>query len=266
MGLICYENTIHPDLLEPVKKECIKINDYSIKNIGTLKDGKYSTFWLDKDIEPTTLIEYIVKDISHKDYPNGYPDNFVGMEWWTQVKNTSDDITFHYDKDEGLCSRKSKYVFPLKSTITYLTDIGGPTVIFSDENYNKGHLSYPKINKHVQFKGSSLHGVMGSLGEKKKSNKKRVTLLINYWHYQPEKPNCIVFPKYDILLSLTPEHMKVQESNENIHSKVIIMNYKKGKDNYKFFRNNVPHIVTFAKNLKREYTYSFKFKKDCIAF
>ena len=33
------------------------------------------------------------------------------------------------------------------------------------------------------------------------------------------------------------------------------MNYKNGKKNYKFYRSNVPHIVSFTKNLRREYTY-----------
>ena len=89
MGVISYENTIHPDLLEIAKEECVKVNDLNVKDLGSLKDGKYTTFWLHKDVEPTSLIEYIVKDkVSYKDYPNGYPDNLVGMEWWSQVKNT----------------------------------------------------------------------------------------------------------------------------------------------------------------------------------
>ena len=102
---------------------------------------------------------------------------------------------------------------------------------------------------------------MGNLGERKKSNKKRITLLINYWHYQPEKPNCVIFPKYELLLSLNPEYKELQDSNEKTHSKIIIMNYKNGKKNYKFYRSNVPHIVSFIKNLRREYIYSFNLKR-----
>ena len=39
-----------------------------------------------------------------------------------------------YDKDDALCSEKDIYVFPLKGTITYLSDIGGPTAIFKDKD------------------------------------------------------------------------------------------------------------------------------------
>jgi len=266
MGIIAFENTIHHDLLELVKEECIKT--HAINNeIGVLKDRKYTTFWLDKDTEPKSLIEYIVKNISYKDFPNGFPDNYVGMEWWSQIRDTNENITFHYDKDEGLCSEKSIYNFPLKSTVTYLTDIGGPTTVFSDENYNKGYLSFPKVNKHIKFNGNALHGVMGPLGEKKPNKKnKRITLLINYWNYKPAEPNCIVFPKDNYLLSLEQKHIDLQESNEKTHSKIIKMNYKNGSKEYKFYRTNTPHIVRFSKNLKKGYTYSFSFKKNCIAF
>ena len=45
------------------------------------------------------------------------------------------------------------------------------------------------------------------------------------------------------------------------------MNYKNGKKNYKFYRSNVPHIVSGKKkNLRREYTYSFNLKKTVLLF
>jgi hypothetical protein len=266
MGINVHENTIHPELIENLKEECHKIDSY-VKQSGTLKDGKYTTFWLHKDDEPQTLIEYLVKQISYQDFPNGFPENYVGMEWWSQIRDTNEGITFHYDKDEAICSEKKIYNYPLKSTITYLTDIGGPTTIFSDENYNKGYLSFPKVNKHVRFDGHLFHGVIGPLGENKPNKKdKRITLLINYWNYRPEEPNCIVFTKNNILLPLEENHKELQGSVEKEHSKIIKMNYKNGYREWKIFRTNTPHLLKFAKHLKKNYTYSFNFIKDCVAF
>ena len=111
------------------------------KTIGSIRDDKYTTFWLGKDDEPESFIEYIVKNISIQDHPNGFPLNYEGIEWWSQVRDTKEDITFHYDKDEGICSLEHKYIYPIKSTITYLTNVGGPTAIFNDEEYNNGYLS-----------------------------------------------------------------------------------------------------------------------------
>lgn len=261
------ENTIHVDLLELVKQECHKINDYCKDSIGVHKDGKYTTFWLNKDETPETLIEYIVKQISYQDFPNGFPEDYIGMEWWTQVRDTKEGITFHYDKDEALCSEKNIYNYPLKSTVTYLTDIGGPTAIFNDNNYNRGYLSFPKVNKHIIFDGHLFHGVMGPLSKEIPTNdKKRITLLINYWTYQPAGPNCIVFPEKEKLLPLERKHQVLQNSAILEKSKIIKMNYGKGTNDWIIYRSQVPINITFAKTLKQGYTYSFQFLKSCVVF
>ena len=263
MQVKAHESTIHKDLIIPLKNECSRINDFVTKSIGTLKDYKYTTFWFGKDNEPKSFIEYIARNISLQDYPNGFPDEYVGFEWWMQIRDTKEDITFHYDKDEGLCSAKSEYVYPMKSTITYLTNVGGPTAIFKDSNYNDGYLSFPKINKHIIFDGHLFHGVIGPLGKiKPTKDSKRITFLINYWHKQPIEPNCIPFP-YDrfSLMPLTDEHIQLQESISKEKSKIIKMNYKSGIRNVTIYRNNTPISVAFSKNLKSMTTYSFKFQR-----
>ena len=47
-----------------LKEECKKIHHCSTKTIGPIRDDKYTTFWLGKDDEPQSFIEYIVKNIS----------------------------------------------------------------------------------------------------------------------------------------------------------------------------------------------------------
>ena len=263
MPIKVHENTIHNDLIEPLKDECVKINDYITKGVGALKDGKYTTFWLDKDHNPQSFIEYIVHNISLQDFPNGFPDNYGGLEWWMQIRGTKEDITFHYDKDEGICSLEHKYIYPIKSTITYLTNVGGPTAIFNDEEYNNGYLSYPKKNKHLVFDGHLFHGVIGPLSKiKPTKDSKRITLLINYWKKKPIEPNC-VHPPYELLslVPLTKEHVQLQESVTKEKSKVIKMNYKHGTRNLNIFRNNTPINIILAKSPQAMKTYSFKFNR-----
>lgn len=86
-----------------------------------------------------------------------------GAEWWIQMKDSNTGaINFHYDKDEGYASLHSKMRYPKFSTITYLTSIGAPTLIFNqttpDGNVDipaipdDGFISFPKLNRHVIFR------------------------------------------------------------------------------------------------------------------
>ena len=276
MPIRVHENTIHTDFIEPFKKEAIAINNKMVQ-YGVLKDNKYITFWLGKEDEPKSLIEYIARNISFQDFPNGFPDNYVGLEWWVQVRNTKEGIVFHYDKDEGTCSQKDIYIYPLKSTITYLTDVGGPTGIFNDESYNNGYLSFPKVNKHVVFDGHLFHGVIGSLGKMvPNDDQKRITFLINYWHQKPIEPNCVYFPHDKIKLSpVTDEQKELQSSIQKEKSKIIKMNYQSGVNNIfierlqknnqgDYYQKKIP--LKIAKKLKEKTTYSFRFNTEVVMY
>tara|TARA_B100000575_G_C23120452_1_gene648313 strand:+ start:664 stop:1830 length:1167 start_codon:yes stop_codon:yes gene_type:complete len=259
-----YDTTIHPDLIDQLKEECIKVNDYVTGELSVLQKGKYNTFWLGKNEEPRSFIEYLVRNIALRDYPNGFPDTFAGFEWWTQVRGTKEDITFHYDKDEALCSEKDIYVFPLNGTITYLTDIGGPTAIFKDKDNTQGYLCFPKINKHIVFQGNLFHGVIGPLAKTAPSNKeKRITFLINYWHQKPLEPNCIRFPLEMCPLSpISKNLIKKQSQVQYEKSKIVQMDYNQGTQDITIYRMTTPIPILFSKNLKGKTTYSFSFQRN----
>jgi hypothetical protein len=84
-----------------------------------------------------------------------------------------DDIGFHFDKDEAVASDEMRMLLPTLSTVTYLTDVGGPTLVFTqrtrDGNVNdpvvprEGALFFPEVNKHINFHGDLMHGVAGSM-------------------------------------------------------------------------------------------------------
>ena len=100
--------------------------------------------------------------------------------------NDPDDITksgmsFHWDKDEDLrllCSG-SVHIHPHLSSVTYLTDLGAPTMVLSrrvegmrgeiiykdDENGTAGFISWPKPGKHLSFDGRLLHAAPSDLME-----------------------------------------------------------------------------------------------------
>ncbi len=85
----------------------------------------------------------------------------------------------------------SKMVHPLTSTVTYLTDEGGPTMVFNmitpdgnsaqPEIPDEAYLVFPKKNRHTLFNGNLQHGVISELSLKSNPyNPKRITFLINW--------------------------------------------------------------------------------------
>lgn len=99
-----------------------------------------------------------------------------GAEWWVVVcSNEDEDVDLHFDKDYEV-EDYGYNVHPLLGTVTYLTDVGVPTVVTSvaeDYHYKKtdkgerlplcgtdaesvSHgcvITYPKTGKHITFDG-----------------------------------------------------------------------------------------------------------------
>jgi hypothetical protein len=113
---------------------------------------------------------------------------------------TDDGTEFHYDKDEAVASDQMRMVFPLVSTVSYLTSVGGPTVILNMTSVDGthhvppiaavGHFSYPVGGRHTMFDGRMLHGVLPAPTDGPDSGHTRITLLVNWWTNTPHAPNC----------------------------------------------------------------------------
>ena len=171
------------------------------------------TFWLDPSIDPTTLCDLEMLALT---ILNGHCQRYslkgYGAEWWVQVKkvssqgtsgeiqasdNASEAVDLHYDKDETVAEKFGIGVFPLLSTVTYLTESGNapPTVVFSkrydqpeDETISEMLLSYPRQGNHLIFDGRLLHGAPANhllrrsdIGESKTYSDIRITFLVNIW-------------------------------------------------------------------------------------
>eukprot|EP00986_Skeletonema_menzelii_P003184 scaffold947_cov155-Skeletonema_menzelii.AAC.8 len=159
-----------------------------------------STFFLPSLMKPRCALEALAQTI-FKAHTEGLEGKFdpknSGAEWWTLVldnktsqndppsKNGNDDdseeeeddeVGMHFDADYALEEQASGvFLHPRVATITYLSDVGVPTLILDKRSpppqdreksslngsITKGWLSHPSFGKHVSFDGRLLHGAPG---------------------------------------------------------------------------------------------------------
>jgi len=210
------------------------------------------TYWMPADGRARCALEQFALDIFHHHVPSegfDYDRTTSGAEWWCQLRpspemgrhnalqkpaseteNEKDDpfangISFHVDKDEELriLTGGSTYIHPHLSTITYLTNLGSPTLMMDcqvhpltgewivPEETIEGFVSWPSVGKHASFDGRYLHAspldLMGGTNafekqledeakkfdnsdSKRKRRCRRVTFLVNIWlNYRPYDVN-----------------------------------------------------------------------------
>lgn len=213
------------------------------------------TFWVGAtDTKPRCILEQMAMEVFNHHVKSGilYDPNSSGAEWWVQIRPSppagrynllcsksqtekegdeeEDDhegICFHWDKDEDLrlMAGGNMYIHPHISTVTYLSNIGAPTMALnykvspfsgdyespSESEPVKAFLSWPKKGKHLSFDGRYLHAAPSNLSKELNSTNKelnvntaspieinetikkkwerrqrRVTFLVNIWlNYKP---------------------------------------------------------------------------------
>lgn len=177
----------------------------------------------------------------------------------TATKFDNDDlekkgICFHWDKDEDLrlLMDGKMYIHPHISTVSYLSNIGAPTMAL---NYRvnpltgeymsppstdavESYISWPKLGKHLSFDGRYLHaapydfmeegvfekqidvsdlkGLDTTVRKKVERRRRRITFLVNVWlNYKPF--NVEVFPDamVDKLSKPVDTHILFNNSSTN---------------------------------------------------
>jgi hypothetical protein len=130
--------------------------------------------------------------------------HLAGVEWWVRLACLDEEPDPHFDKDENRWEQtgdgefEGEMVHPLYSSILYLGDEGGATVIvdqraitegvkivaleppLEDTEHCRAHVVLPEPNKFVIFPGWARHWVMAAEGEGS-----RRTLLFNWWTQEP---------------------------------------------------------------------------------
>ena len=189
------------DLLAEESRAAHKVESES--RAGNLKDGKAATWWapMENIKNPRNAAEMAVAILYKFAFGDDAPPGGVGGgEWWVQMRKTTENIGFHVDKDEGVASEEQWMKMPILSTVTYLTDSGGPTFVMNMSTNRGGNtnvpslpveaaLIYPKRNRHMLFRGDLEHGVLGELGGG--SGGERITFLVNWWDTKPMAPYCV---------------------------------------------------------------------------
>jgi hypothetical protein len=159
------------------------------------------TYFIRGDEAPRCGLEKLAKDIFAFHAGDALFDpSRSGAEWWTLILKDDATCGFHWDRDYGLEGQQGIYIHPHIGTVSYLSDVGAPTLMFQHvsplmSNESKCgdvkalHISYPKVGKHISFDGRLLHGVpvefLPAEAQASSSNENggagRVSFLVNVW-------------------------------------------------------------------------------------
>ena len=119
----------------------------------------------------------------------------VGAEFWTQRVSPHKPCKLHWDADELLGQSAGRLETPLMSSIVYVGDEGGPTVMVGrgPADALAAHaawrercwLSWPHAGQVAVFPGEMLHGVLPLAAARPSAL--RQTVLINLWARRPHE-------------------------------------------------------------------------------
>lgn len=207
-------------VIDSLKHDCLKaynckkpVADNGVSSSDYHSSG--STYFQRADVAPRSCLEDLALQIFQFHTKNTmFKPECSGAEFWTQVVDCEDDIGFHWDRDYGLESDTGVNVYPHLATVTYLTNLGGPTFIVNkigslysqDDHSGEAYdivINKPMIGKHIKFDGRLLHAAPAlalkaitnrdtsdtapidsrHIKGKKTDNHqpKRITFLVNIW-------------------------------------------------------------------------------------
>ncbi|KAL1519695.1 hypothetical protein AB1Y20_023205 [Prymnesium parvum] len=211
----CFDNAISlkdSDHLASLYAQCEAA--FTARATGGKQYSAGATFWIGADATPQTDLERLALQIFEFHAANALFDrSSSGAEWWTQCISASDDIAMHWDRDYDLQADQGILLHPHLATVTYLTDVGGPTLVLDrvsplmqDETpcgpISRATASFPKesitrpdlqpayfpwaiVGRHLSFDGRLLHGAPSELmqpaGKAAAGSARRVTFLVNVW-------------------------------------------------------------------------------------
>jgi hypothetical protein len=200
---LCYESRSFRDFLSPeaaaaVKADCLVLDGRAA--------GLDATFWLPAAAKPRFGLEALARAVFEYHTAGAvYPKERSGAEWWVQVRSASaaegsagasNHIGFHWDMDLDVMRSHGLALHPHLSTVTYLSDVGGPTLVVPQRRPDAERgvrlrprractVSFPAVAKHFCFDGRFLHGVPKPRAAAAAAGM-RVTFLVNIWlGYKP---------------------------------------------------------------------------------
>jgi hypothetical protein len=150
----------------------------------------HDTFWYELSTPPKTIVDVAIQQM------RAYlPDMqaVAGAEWWLLSVGASRGLPWHFDVDLER-ARQSKWAHPVISSVLYLTEEGGPTVVAEQRADDLGervpqypsrcYVFTPKLNRFSAFSGDLWHGVAAASTNQ---STVRRTLLVNWWRDAPAR-------------------------------------------------------------------------------
>jgi len=139
-----------------------------------------SYFWRSRSLPANTLIEQVVDRLAEA---GDVHVPWTGAEVWWRAQRTNSTRPFHFDRDERITDHVRS---PLVSSILYLSDVGGPTIIVDAEAESirppsRAVAVTPRAGRFVTFPGALFHGVMAA----EDNPLPRVVVLVNWWAERP---------------------------------------------------------------------------------
>lgn len=133
--------------------------------------------------------------------------DIAGVEWWVRRKPNNIGHDFHFDKDEHLFNQTKQVVTPQVSSVFYINEGSGRTLVLNHTPQNNRSASFEQPsemavgvaqrNSLLVFPGDLCHGV--SVGD---NDALRITLLMNWWEHKPHNlktdANVIQWPSVQI--------------------------------------------------------------------
>lgn len=178
-----------------------------VEHLDVLSTYEHS-LWFGREAAPQLYIEHAIALVARL-VPT--TSAIAGAEWWIVARKSSLGMEWHCDCDRIIYSREKRFVRPAISSVLYLNDSGGPTLIVDDVASNasvrrptteRGCLGFlPNSNRYGVFPGDRFHAVAIT-----DDDDDRITIAINWWAEKPSAPLCIDPPlELSALLTAPPD-------------------------------------------------------------
>lgn len=172
-----FDNALPPELFAAL-----------VSATGLLPNRTFS-FWTGlRDTEPALVAEVVEHLLPLVALPLLDPAT-AGVEWWVRRAPAYHFQPWHVDKDDALFMRDGVVRCPAASSILYLGDAGGPTMVSSQicgpggnslvpRRLERAWTVAPRANRFVVFRGDAAHAVMPS---REPGHGIRTTFPVNFW-------------------------------------------------------------------------------------
>ncbi|CAE7396124.1 unnamed protein product [Symbiodinium microadriaticum] len=105
-----------------------------------------ASYWTPLDAPPQNTVDALIADLFCHPSISAVVGPAIGAEWWWQdVDETDPPKVYHKDCNIFLEHDEATKLFPDWSSVLYLTDIGGATAMFeNDEVHGRSYLCGPR--------------------------------------------------------------------------------------------------------------------------